>query len=134
MLPNLLEKQKASNKGLYEIWQCRNNQITEGSTSNAFIINSKNEILTHPSNNFILGGVTRDCVIELAKADDFVVKENSFSIDDIKKCKEAFLTSTTVGVLPVIKIDKFVVSGKKPGKITLRIMDLYKSFLKKQIK
>ena len=134
LLPNLLEKQKASNKGLYEIWQCRNNQITEGSTSNAFIINSKNEILTHPSNNFILGGVTRDCVIELAKANDFVVKENSFSIDDIKKCKEAFLTSTTVGVLPVIKIDKFIVSGKKPGKITLKIMDLYKSFLKKQIK
>ena len=81
-----------------------------------------------------MGGVTRDCVIELAKSNGFIVKENSFSIDDIKKCKEAFLTSTTVGVLPVIKIDKFVVSDKKPGKITLRIMDLYKSFLKKQIK
>lgn len=134
LLPNVLEKQKASNNGLYEIWQCRNNQITEGSTSNAFIINSKNEILTHPSNNFILGGVTRDCVIELARSNGFIVKENSFSIDDIKKCKEAFLTSTTVGVLPVIKIDKFVVNGKKPGKITLKIMDLYKSFLKKQIK
>ena len=59
LLPNVLEKQKASNKGFYEIWQSRNNKITEGSTSNAFIIDSKNVILTHPANNLILGGVTK---------------------------------------------------------------------------
>ena len=134
LLPNLLEKQKASNRGFYEIWQSRNNQITEGSTSNAFIINTKNVILTHPANNLILGGVTRDCVISIAKSNGFLVKESSFTVNDIEKCKEAFLTSTTVGVLPVIKIDKFVVNKGKPGKITLEIMDLYNKFLKKQIK
>ena len=134
LLPNVLEKQKASNKGFYEIWQSRNNKITEGSTSNAFIIDSKNVILTHPANNLILGGVTRDCVISVAKMNGFSVKENSFTIEDIKKCKEAFLTSTTVGVLPVIKIDKFVVNGGKPGNSTLEIINLYNKYLTKQLK
>ena len=90
LLPNLLEKQKASNRGFYEIWQSRNNQITEGSTSNAFIINTKNVIFTHPANNLILGGVTRDCVISIAKSNGFLVKESSFTVNDIEKCKEAF--------------------------------------------
>ena len=133
LLPNLLEKQKASEKGFYEIWQSRNNKITEGSTSNAFIIDSNKVIFTHPANNFILGGVTRDCVINVAKLNGFIVKESSFNINDIKKCKEAFLTSTTVGVLPVIKIDGFFVNNGKPGEITLEIMNLYNRFLKRQI-
>ena len=63
-----------------------------------------------------------------------MVKEDSFLQNDIKNCKEAFFTSTTVGVLPVIKIDKFVVNKGKPGKITLEIMDLYNKYSKKQIK
>ena len=133
LLPNVLEKQKAFDKGFYEIWQTRNNKITEGSTSNAFIINSNNVILTHPANNFILGGVTRDCVVEIAKLNGFSVKENSFTIEDIKKCKEAFLTSTTVGVLPVVEIDKYVVNNSKPGNITLEIIDLYNNYLQKQL-
>ncbi len=134
LLPNLLEKQKAYVEGFYEIWQSRNNQITEGSTSNAFIINTKNVIFTHPANNLILGGVTRDCVISIAKSNGFLVKENSFTVKDIQKCKEAFLTSTTVGVLPVTKIDKFIVNKGKPGNITLKIMELYNNFLTKQTK
>ncbi len=134
LLPNLLEKQKASDKGFYEIWQSRNSQITEGSTSNAFIINTKNVIFTHPANNLILGGVTRDCVINIAKRNGFLVKEKSFTINDIQKCKEAFLTSTTVGVLPVIKIDKCIINKGKPGNITLKIMELYNKYLIKQIK
>ena len=50
--------------------------------------------------------MTRDCVISIAKSNGLTIKENSFTVNDIEKCKEAFLTSTTVGVLPVIKIDK----------------------------
>ena len=52
---------------MYESWQKRKNFITEGSTSNAFIVNRNGFIQTHPANNFILGGVTRDTLIEIAK-------------------------------------------------------------------
>ena len=67
LLPNVLEKQNAFEEGMYESWQKRNNLITEGSTSNAFIVNRNGFIQTHPANNFILGGVTRDTLIEIAK-------------------------------------------------------------------
>ena len=80
-----------------------------------------------------MGGVTRDCVISIAKSNGFLVKEKFFTINDIEKCKEAFLTSTTVGVLPVIKIDKCVVNKGKPGKITHKIMDLYNKYLKNKL-
>ena len=134
LLPNLLEKQKAYDRGLYEIWQKRDSLITEGSTSNAFIVNSNDTILTHPKNNLILGGVTRDCVVSLAKKNKILLEEKAFTMNDIKKCKEAFLTSTTVGVLPVIKIDNLIINNKKVGEITKKIINLYSQFLKNQIK
>ena len=134
LLPNLLEKQRAYDRGLYEIWQRRDSLITEGSTSNAFIVNSNNTILTHPKNNFILGGVTRDCVVSLAKKNKISLEEKAFSMNDIKSCKEAFLTSTTVGILPVIKIDNLTINNKKIGEITKEITNLYNQFLKNQIK
>tara|TARA_B100001057_G_scaffold455260_1_gene501649 strand:+ start:720 stop:1571 length:852 start_codon:yes stop_codon:yes gene_type:complete len=133
LLPNLLEKQKAYERGLYEIWQKRDSIITEGSTSNAFIVDSSNKILTHPKNNLILGGVTRDCVISLAKKNKILFEEKAFTMNDIKKCKEAFLTSTTVGVLPVIKIDNLIINNKKTGEITKKIINLYNQFLNNQI-
>ena len=134
LLPNLLEKQKAYDRGLYEIWQKRDSLITEGSTSNAFIVNSNDTILTHPKNNLILGGVTRDCVVSLAKKNKILLEEKAFTLNDIKKCKEAFLTSTTVGVLPVIKIDNLIINNKKIGEITKKITNLYNQFLNNQIK
>ena len=76
-------------------------------------------ILTHPANTLILGGVTRDCVISLAKSNNITIKEN-FTIEDIKKCKEAFLTSTTVGVLPVIKVDNYLINEGNVGNVTLK--------------
>ena len=107
LLPNVLDKQKGYENGFFEMWQIKNNYITEGTTSNAFIVNKKNEILTHPKNNFILGGVARDCVIKIAKSNHIKVLEKAFSINDIRKCNEAFLTSTTLGIIPVVQVENF---------------------------
>ncbi len=133
LLPNVLEKQNALENGFYETWQIRNNYITEGSTSNAFIINKNNEIQTHPANNFILGGVTRDSVIEVAKKLNLKIKEKAFKACDINTCKEAFLTSTTVRILPVVKIQKKNIHNGKPGLITRKLMSEYNEFINSQI-
>ena len=133
LLPNVLEKQKAFENGFYEYWQIRDNLITEGSTSNAFIVNKNNKIRTHPSNNFILGGVTRDSVIEIAKKSKFSVIENGFTTRDLDSCEEAFLTSTTVGVLPVVKFENKKINDGKPGKITKVLIKKYNDYLKNQI-
>ena len=79
LLPNVLDKQSGFEQGFFEVWQVRNNLITEGTTSNAFIV--KNErIFTHPKNNFILGGVTRDCVVKIAKENKIDIQEKAFSL------------------------------------------------------
>ena len=133
LLPNILEKQKAKKLNYYEVWQTKKNFITEGSTSNAFIVDSKSRIFTHPKNNNILGGVTRECIVEIAKMNNLSIIEKSFSVIDIKKCKEAFLSSTTVGILPVVKVDNILINNGEIGKITSKLTDLYKNFLEDQI-
>ena len=133
LLPNILEKQDAFEKGFYEVWQIRNNYITEGSTSNAFIVNSKDEIQTHPTNNLILGGVARDTVLEIAKNKKLRVVEKPFTVSKLEDCKEAFLTSTTVGILPVVKIKNNKINSGKPGKITEKLIKDYNDFIYSQI-
>ena len=128
LLPNVLEKQKAFENGFFETWQIKNNLVTEGATSNAFIVNKKNEIQTHPSNNFILGGVTRDTTIEIAKDNNFKIKEKAFTINELFNSKEAFLTSTTAKILPVVKINQKQVNNGKPGEITQILINKYDEF------
>ena len=133
LLANVLDKQKGHESGFFEVWQLRKNLITEGTTSNAFIINKKSHIYTHPKNNFILGGVTRDCVVEIALKNNLKVIEKAFDIDDIRNCYEAFLTSTTLGIVPVTKIDNIIINKKKIGLITKDLMKKLEDFLDKQI-
>ena len=133
LLANVLDKQRGFEKGFFEVWQLRKNLITEGTTSSAFIVNKQKHIYTHPKNNFILGGVTRDCVIEIALKNKLKVIEKAFNIDDIKKCNEAFLTSTTLGVIPVIKIEDIIINKKKIGLITKTLIKKLDDYLNKQI-
>ena len=133
LLPNVLEKQNAFEEGMYESWQKRNNVITEGSTSNAFIVNRDGFIQTHPANNFILGGVTRDTLIEIAKKNKIKVIEKAFSSSDLFSSKEAFLTSTTAKILPVVKINEKTIGNGKPGQMTQVLIKKYDELVKCQI-
>ena len=133
LLPNVLEKQNAFEEGMYESWQKRKNLITEGSTSNAFIVNRNGFIQTHPANNFILGGVTRDTLIEIAKKNKIKVIEKAFSSSDLFSSKEAFLTSTTAKILPVVKINEKTIGNGKPGQMTQALIKMYNELVKCQI-
>ena len=133
LLPNVLEKQNAFEEGMYESWQIRKNFITEGATSNAFIVNRNGFIQTHPANNFILGGVTRDTLIEIAKKNKIKVIEKAFSSSDLLSSKEAFLTSTTAKILPVVKINEKKIGNGKPGQMTQVLIKKYDELVKCQI-
>ena len=134
LLANVLGKQFAKENGVYEIWQLNEKyEVTEGTTSNSFIVCNENIIYTHPKNEYILGGVTRDTVIEIAKVNGLKISETPFNLKHIEKCKEAFLTSTTVGVLPVTIINKRLVSDGDIGGITKHLMSLYNNHLTQQL-
>tara|TARA_Y100000590_G_C15551528_1_gene951088 strand:+ start:254 stop:1132 length:879 start_codon:yes stop_codon:yes gene_type:complete len=132
LLPNVLSKQLALEKNAFESWFIDNGNITEGAASNAWIIKGSNLILTHPANKKILKGVTRDTVIRILKKNNFQVKEKPFNLIEAKNAKEAFLTSSTLSVLPVVKIDNYNISNGKPGNITKKIMNLYNNYINKK--
>ncbi len=131
LLPNVLSKQLAVEKNAFESWLIDNGNITEGSASNAWIIKNSNTIVTHPANNKILRGITRDTIIKILKKNGFIIKEKPFNLIEAKNAKEAFLTSSTLSVLPVVKIDNYNIANGKPGDITKKIINLYNNYISK---
>lgn len=126
LLPNVLAKQLATTQGAREAWLVdERGMISEGAVSNNAIVNAKGEVITHPANQNILGGITRDVVLTLARKAGIKVIERPFSLKEAKSTKEAFLTSTTSNVLPVTSIDGVKVGSGKPGPVTLKLLALY---------
>ncbi|MBN8531685.1 MAG: D-amino-acid transaminase [Alphaproteobacteria bacterium] len=130
LLPNILAKQAAARAGVREAWLVgEDGVVTEGSSTNAWIIDAKGKVVTHPANHRILGGITRLTLIQLAKEAGIPVVEKPFTVSDLRKASEAFLTSTTSLVLPVVVAD-----GKKIGKgvvgpVTKKLQQLYADYI-----
>ena len=103
--------------------------ILEGVTFNFFIVRD-NTIITHPLNDNILAGVTRKVALEVAQTiPGLKIHEDCFSYNDLKNVDEAFMTSSTRNVVPVIRVDDIIIANGKPGKITKKMQ---KAFLKYQ--
>ncbi|GIN90948.1 D-amino-acid transaminase [Siminovitchia terrae] len=117
LLGSVLAKQKAKNKGFEEAILHRDEVITEGSSTNVFIIKDQ-AIYTHPANNLILNGITRNKVLKIAREKKFQVVEEPFTIKELLNADEIFITSTTIEITPVIEIDQTVIAGGQPGPVT----------------
>lgn len=124
LLPNLLAKQGALEKGCYEAILHRDGIVTEGSSSNAYIV-TDGKIRTHPANNLILNGITRQVVIQLCKDNNIPLVEEAFHLEDLRSADEVFITSTTSEVMPVVKIDGKDVGDGFPGPITRKLLSLF---------
>jgi len=133
LLPNVLAKQAATKAGAREAWLVeKDGFISEGAVSNNAIVTRTGEIITHPLNESILGGVTRDVVLTLARKAKMKVTERPFSLKEAKAAGEAFLTSTTSNVLPVVKIDGAPIGTGRPGPVTLKLLALYHEHIFRQ--
>jgi D-alanine transaminase len=126
LLPNILGKQQARESGAYEAWQVdRDGMVTEGTSTNAWIVTPAGELVTRQTDNAILNGVTRLALIEIARHEGLTFVERPFSVAEAKAAREAFLTSTTSLVMPVVRIDDTVIGEGKPGAIGRRLFALY---------
>jgi D-alanine transaminase len=134
LLPNILAKQAASEQNAAEAILIEDNgSITEGSSSNFFIFDKYGTLRTHPANNLILGGITRDGIINVAKQFGIKVEERAFSISDVMSCKGAFVSSTTKHILPVTKINGTNITDGVVCSEIKELMKLYKKYIDTQI-
>jgi D-alanine transaminase len=130
LLPNVLAKQQALDGGAYEAWFVdRNGHVTEGSSTNAWIVLDGQELVTRPLGQDILAGITRQTLIEVARASNMRVTERAFSVAEAQAAREAFISSTTSFVMPVVAIDGAPVGEGTPGAVTLRLLDAYRRHL-----
>ena len=130
LLPNVLGKQAARTAGAQEAWQYdENGFITEGTSTNAWILDHNNNLITRYLDEAILSGVTRLTVINLAEKEGIKIVEHPFSIDDVKNCKEAFFTSSTSFLTPVTQIDDTIIGDGSPGEFTKKLLLSYMNYI-----
>jgi D-alanine transaminase len=126
LLPNVLAKTKANKQGAYEsIFIDDEGYVTEGSSSNIWIINKDNEIITRSIDGKILSGITRKTIAKFSKLNDLTVIENKFSKDEMLNAKEVFLTSASSFVTPITEIDNVKINEGVVGEMSIKLKTLY---------
>ena len=127
LLANILAATEASKKGAYETIFFKGKKITEAAHSNVWIIKN-NKIITHPANREILRGVTRTVLINLIKNQGFKLIEKEFSLNELFKADEVFITSSGSLVTPIIQVDQTKINNGKIGPMTKALaLNFYKS-------
>jgi D-alanine transaminase len=118
LLPNVLAKQVARERGAREAWFVdRDGFVTEGSSSNAWIVTGTNAIVTRSATPGILRGITREVVLEVAARQGLRVEERRFTAVEALEAREAFLTAATQIVMPVVQIDGHAIGDGRPGPV-----------------
>ena len=131
LLPNCLGKQRAFEAGAYEAWQVgEDGNITEGTSSNAWILTQQNELITRAPTSVILNGVTRGTIIEIAEQRGITFVERPFSVSEARGSAEAFTSSATSFITPVIQIDDVVLSDN-PGPLALALLNRYREYIER---
>ena len=118
LLPNVLAKQLAREQGAREAWFVdREGHVTEGSSSNAWIVSREGRVITRRADRGILRGITRTVLIEVIKAEGLELEERPFTAEEAYAAREAFLTSASQVVLPVVRIDDRPIGNGVPGSV-----------------
>lgn len=116
LLPNVLAKQVARDQGAREAWLVDGQgRVTEGASSNAWIVSRDGTLITHPLGRDILPGITRSVAIDVIKGQGLAFEERAFTVEEAYAAREAFVTSASQIVMPVVSIDGRPVGNGAPG-------------------
>jgi len=116
LLPNVLAKQAAREQGAKEAWYVdASGHVTEGSSSNAWIVTKQNKVVTRSAESGILRGITRTVLLDVLKDQGLTLEERAFTVDEALDAREAFVTSASQLVMPVVTIDGRPVANGAPG-------------------
>lgn len=131
LLASTLMNQKAKDAGFNDVIFVRDGVVTEASFANAFIVDASGTLITKDADNLILCGVTRNRLIELAKKNGIKIEERKFGLDELMKASEVFLTSSSLILRPVVKVNEKIIGDGKAGKVARILSDSYKKFMTK---
>lgn len=120
-----MAKEQAKARGADDAWLVKDGWVTEGTSNNAFIITHDGAVVTRELSRALLPGVTRGALIELVRENDLRFEERAYTLEEAGAAAEAFITSSTSFVYPVVSIDGQLVGDGKPGKMTRRLRQLY---------
>lgn len=125
LLAQCIGKQAAKDRNAYEAWMVEDGYVTEGTSSTSFIVTPENAIVTRPLSNAVLPGVTRRSILRLAETTDVTVEERLFTVDEAKQAAEAFLTSASSFVMPIVEIDGTTIGTGAPGPVAKELRKIY---------
>lgn len=131
LLGNIMAKQKAAEAGCYEAILHRDETVTEGSSSNIAIVKDSS-VVTHPANNFILNGITRQVVAKLCEANGIPFIEKEFTLAELESADEVIVLSTISEVTPIVELDGKPVADGKPGPLTRKLQKLFDEEIERQ--
>jgi D-alanine transaminase len=124
LLPAVLAKQEAKAAGAFEALFVKDGEVTEGGSTNMYMVDAAGRIVTHPVSARILPGIARDTLLDLARAAQMEVVERTFTLEEARAAPELFLTSTTAPILPIVVLDGAPVGEGKPGPVSRRLGDM----------
>ena len=126
LLPNCMGKTEAAAAGAYEAWQVDGDgMVTEGTSSNAWIVTHDDKLVTRPAGHEILRGVTRQTLLRIAAEAGLTFEERPFSVEEAKSARETFLSSATSFVTPVVELDEVTIGDGTPGPLSRRLQGWY---------
>ena len=126
LLPNVLAKQNAKEKGGKEAWYVdKDGYVTEGGSTNAWIVTKEGALVTRPAESGILRGITRAVVLDIIQKEGLTFEERPFSLEEAFDAKEAFVTAATSVVMPVTRVDGKMIGNGHPGSVATRLRELF---------
>ena len=125
-----MAKMAAKKAGVDDAWMVEDGFVTEGTSNNAYIVKG-NKIITRALSNDILHGITRAAVLRFAAEAQMEIEERNFTIDEAQKADEAFITSASAFVMPVVEIDGAALNGGKVGAVATRLREIYLEEMRK---
>ena len=126
LVANVLGKQQAREANAYEAWQVdAEGRVTEGTSTNAWIVTADDTVVTRAADHAILNGVTRLAVLDIIAREGYRLVERPFTVEEARGARECFLTSTTADLLPVVRLDGEPVADGKPGPLSRKLRTAY---------
>ncbi|WP_166371407.1 D-amino-acid transaminase [Psychromonas sp. SA13A] len=125
LLAPCMAKQAAIDAKVDDAWLVEDGYITEGSSNNAYIVTQEGVLVTRPLSNDILHGITRKALLELAEKEKITIEERLFTVAEAYKASEAFVSSATTFVWPVVEIDGRTIGTGAPGQVANKLRQIY---------